>query len=314
MFHAYLKYSTCQYSYLYICIYTCIDGVLLNYFNTDTSKEQLRCLSIGTMADAETLIHSVIDLLDVLVDLYLGTLVRPFLRFHDDFHANINKMLRRVLDDNRDKMPHWLTSNASANVRLLLVFPTILFLAWGNVVFPMLFVFTAHFMGLLDSVLSKFWADAKRDLPEEAIREDDRPTGNPGTHTDDDNMDTYEFGELVSCSMDVVFVVDTPSFFSEVVTTGSPQRMKSWSLAHRYRSYAAFLDEVCDKAFIIPCWIYLLSTVPSGKNRSIKYITLLWLIVAEVANGCLQFKTFYSSSGVHQVEGAVLMSSSISVS
>lgn len=243
------------------------------------------------MADAETLIQSVIDLLDVLVDLYLGSLVKPFLRFHDEFSSDMNKLLRSILDDNKDIIPDWLTGNASAYLRVFLVFPTILFLAWGQLVIPFLFVVMVDLLGLLGFVVAKFWVDAKRDHAEDVVREDDRPTSKSFTSSDDDSMDSYEF---------------------EVVTTGSPQRMKSWSLTHRYRSCAGFLDAACDKAFIIPCWIYLLSTVPSGQYRTIKYVSLFWLIVTELANGCLQFKTFYAGSGVPQVEGDVFPLSSIS--
>jgi hypothetical protein len=269
------------------------------------------------MADAETLVQSVIDLLDVLVDLYLGSLVKPFLRFHDEFSANMNTLLRSILDDNKDRIPDWLTGNVSAYLRVFLVFPTILFLAWGQLVIPFLFVVMVAALGLLGSVVADFWVDARRDHAEDAIREDDRPTSKSLAPSDDDSMDSYEFGEFVSGVHEpyvwfshLIFLVSL-----EVVTTGSPQRMKSWSLTHRFRACAVFLDATCDKAFIIPCWIYLLSTVPSGQSRTLKYVSLFWLIVTEVANGCLQFKTFYSgSSGVPQVEGDVFPSSSISVS
>jgi hypothetical protein len=171
-------------------------------------------------------------------------------------------------------------------------------------------------LGSLGSVVAKFWVDAKRDHAEDAIREDDRPTSKLLTPSDDDSMDSYEFGELVS-GVNVTCFLLSPLILlvsPEVVTTGSPQRMKSWSQTHRYRSCAVFLDAACDKAFIIPCWIYLLSTVPSGQYRTIKYVSLFWLIVTEVANACLEFKAFYSGSGAPQVEGDVFPSSSISVS
>ena len=150
------------------------------------------------MADAETLIQSVIDLLDVLVDLYLGSLVEPFLRFHDEFSANMNKLLRSILDDNKDSIPDWLTGNVSAYLRVLLIFPTILFLAWGQLVITFLFVVMVDLLGLLGSVVAKFWLDAKRDHAEDTIREDDRPTSKSLTPSDDDSMDSYEFGEFVS--------------------------------------------------------------------------------------------------------------------
>lgn len=165
------------------------------------------------MADAETLIQSVIDLLDVLVDLYLGSLVKPFLRFHDEFSSDMNKLLRSILDDNKDIIPDWLTGNASAYLRVFLVFPTILFLAWGQLVIPFLFVVMVDLLGLLGFVVAKFWVDAKRDHAEDVVREDDRPTSKSFTSSDDDSMDSYEFGELIS-GMNATYVFVVAPHFS----------------------------------------------------------------------------------------------------
>lgn len=93
----------------------------------------------------------------------------------------------------------------------------------------------------------------------------------------------------------------------EVVTTGSPQRMNSWSLNHRNRTYANFLNDLCDKAFSVPCWIYLLSTIHASSFRSIQYLCLWWLILTELASGCLRFKAYYGSyAPAPQVEGIEL--------
>lgn len=93
----------------------------------------------------------------------------------------------------------------------------------------------------------------------------------------------------------------------EVVTTGSPQRMNSWSLNHRNRTYANFLNDLCDKAFSVPCWVYLLSTVHASSFRSIQYLCLWWLILTELASGCLRFKAYYGSyAPAPQVEGIEL--------
>lgn len=92
----------------------------------------------------------------------------------------------------------------------------------------------------------------------------------------------------------------------EVVTTGSPHSVSSWVNLHRARTYGGFVDAVCDKAYVVPCWIALLTTVPStGRFHFVQYVALLWLILAEVASGCIRFKAYFTSGGLPapKVEG-----------
>lgn len=59
------------------------------------------------------------------------------------------------------------------------------------------------------------------------------------------------------------------------------------------------MDAVCDKAYVIPCWIALLSTVPASNSlKLVQYFSLLWLIVAETASACVRFQAYFSSGGV----------------
>jgi len=93
---------------------------------------------------------------------------------------------------------------------------------------------------------------------------------------------------------------------SEIVTTGSPQSLTSWQVSHWNRTYGGFVDAVCDKAFVVPCWIALLHTVPiSGHVHWAQYLTLLFLILAEIASGCIRFRAYFTSVGVPapKVEG-----------
>ena len=104
--------------------------------------------------------------------------------------------------------------------------------------------------------------------------------------------------------------------FPEVVTTGSPQTLISWQVLHWNRTYGGFVDAVCDKAFVVPCWIALLNSVPaSGSLRIAQYITLIFLILAEVARGCIRFRAYFSSVAVPapKVEGFNFSTSAVKV-
>jgi phosphatidylglycerophosphate synthase len=68
---------------------------------------------------------------------------------------------------------------------------------------------------------------------------------------------------------------------------------------HRNRTYGGFVDAVCDKAFVIPCWISLLHVVPTTHYfNAFQYVTFISLILAETASGCVRFQAFYTSGGV----------------
>ena len=156
------------------------------------------------MADIETLVQSFIDLLDVLVELYLGSFIKPFLLLHvhvhtDEVYANFNAFIRGFFDDNKKYVPEWLTANFIAYARAVLLIPTIMLLAGGQLVLPALLIILVHFAGFLDGVVARFWVDAKRDRAEDAVRDDDRPTSKaPSDGDDNDSLDSYEFGELVA--------------------------------------------------------------------------------------------------------------------
>mmetsp|Transcript_5157 Transcript_5157/g.6668 ORF Transcript_5157/g.6668 Transcript_5157/m.6668 type:complete len:395 (+) Transcript_5157:198-1382(+) len=78
-----------------------------------------------------------------------------------------------------------------------------------------------------------------------------------------------------------------------------PVITESWVTKHRNKTYGGFIDAVCDKAFVVPCWLSLLSTVPACEYlRTVQFITLWSLILTETASGCVRFKAYYTSNGV----------------
>jgi phosphatidylglycerophosphate synthase len=90
------------------------------------------------------------------------------------------------------------------------------------------------------------------------------------------------------------------------VSTGSPQVHDAWGVAHRSRTYGGFVDAVCDKAFVVPCWISLLHIASTaGYFRWIQYFVLNTLILLEVSSACIRFRAYYTSTGVAapKVEG-----------
>lgn len=93
----------------------------------------------------------------------------------------------------------------------------------------------------------------------------------------------------------VLLVLDT---IAEVVSTGSSQIIRSWIVNQRKKTYGGFIDAICDKAFLIPCWIFLFERVPGLKFGLIAYGILICLILAETASGAVRFKAYYTSGGI----------------
>lgn len=125
-------------------------------------------------------------------------------------------------------------------------------------------------------------------------------------------MLSAKYSTLVTGAYDVL----TPylSLAKEVVTTGSPHAVLSWIQSHRNRTYGGFVDAVCDKAYVVPLWIILLTTVPSSRHlKAVQYLTLIILILAECSSGCVRFQAYFTSGGVSAppVEGFDFSSSAV---
>jgi glycerol-3-phosphate cytidylyltransferase-like family protein len=86
-------------------------------------------------------------------------------------------------------------------------------------------------------------------------------------------------------------------FALEVVSTGSSRLVLSWVTIERSRSFRAFIHNLSDKAFIIPCWISLVPIVPTtGFLKLLQYLTLLVLILAETTTGGLATRAYYTGN------------------
>lgn len=217
-----------------------------------------------------------LDLVDVFVEIYLASFIRPFVSVHEKFYGAVNTILRQLLDDNKSAIPAWFTANFITYARTALVFPTLLLLAWGHTLLPALLVVLVDLGDFLDGVVARFWNDVKNKIME-ALEE--KRASSP-TNSDKDSF--------------------------EVVTTGSPHSLDSWVTIHRQRSYGGFVDAVCDKAFVIPCWISLLYIVPTTSYiKLLQYFTLFSLILAETSSGCIRFRAYFTSGGLPapKVEG-----------
>mmetsp|Transcript_28168 Transcript_28168/g.58556 ORF Transcript_28168/g.58556 Transcript_28168/m.58556 type:complete len:409 (-) Transcript_28168:117-1343(-) len=226
---------------------------------------------------AEDTIHKLFALIDSIVELYLGKIIKPFLSLHEKFYAALNKALRKILDNNRAEIPEWFTANWITYARTVLVVPTILMLSWGYKFFPSFLVIFVDFGDFLDGVVARFWVDVRKEI-EQKVFEKEKTTS--PTNSDDESY--------------------------EVVTKGSPQKFSSWLHRHRNSTYGGFVDAVCDKAYVVPCWISLLHLVQqSSYLRWLQYTVLLFLVLAEVASGCIRFRAYFTSVAVPapKVEG-----------
>jgi hypothetical protein len=141
------------------------------------------------MADIETLLRSFIDLLDVMVELYLASVLKPFLLIHQEFSSNLNDFFIKILAENKKNIPEWFTATTVAYSRAILVIPTITLMACGQVVMPAILVLFVNFVGFLDA---KFWADIKMAREEDTTKNDEGPDSRSPTPSDDDS---YEYGE-----------------------------------------------------------------------------------------------------------------------
>jgi hypothetical protein len=136
------------------------------------------------MTMMEDAILKLFALIDSIVELYLGTIIKPFLSLHETFYTALNKALRKILDDNRAKIPDWFTANWITYTRTVLVVPTILLLSWGYTFLPSFLVIFVDFGDFLDGVVARFWVDVKKEIEKTLSENERRPSP---TNSDDES-------------------------------------------------------------------------------------------------------------------------------
>ena len=127
-------------------------------------------------------------LIDSVVELYLKTVIKQLLTFHEKFYNALNKTTRKTLDDNRSKIPDWFTANWITYARTVLVVPTILLISWGYTLLPSFLVIFVDFGDFLDGVVARFWVDVKKEIAEKLSEKDITPCP---TSSDDESYGEY---------------------------------------------------------------------------------------------------------------------------
>jgi hypothetical protein len=135
------------------------------------------------------LLATVLDLVDGVVELYLGSIIKPFLKIHETFYTSLNSVLRSLLDDHKKDIPVWFTANFITYARTFLVIPTLLLLAWGHTVLPAIIVILVDFGDFLDGVVARYWIDVRKEEAKAAESKDKSRSASPT------NSDHESFGK-----------------------------------------------------------------------------------------------------------------------
>lgn len=104
--------------------------------------------------------------------------------------------------------------------------------------------------------------------------------------------------------------------FADTSSKDKPQLTDSWIISHRNNTYGGFIDAICDKAFLVPCWISLLSVAPNSSYfKTLQYIALWLLVLTETSSACVRFKAYFTSNGIPAptVKGFDFSSSAVKV-
>jgi hypothetical protein len=156
------------------------------------------------MTSDKALLRTVLDLVDVIVELYLGNIIKPFLTLHEKFYSALNSTLRSVLDNNRDKIPDWFTANWITYSRTLLVIPCVLMLSWGHTFLPCFIVILVDFGDFFDGVVARFWIDIKKEREEALFKKGDKPRSRSVSPV---NSDDDSFGACIQGARETEFLM-----------------------------------------------------------------------------------------------------------
>jgi hypothetical protein len=147
------------------------------------------------------------QLVDAVVEVYLGGVVGPFVRVHERFYAALNAALRRFLDDRAPRVPPWFTANFVTYLRTSLVLPTLLLLAWDFNWPASAVVLAVDFGDFLDGVVARFWADEKKKRTAAPAASSSSSSSSPPSRrespaaSDDESFGTSRPLEVASCRL-----------------------------------------------------------------------------------------------------------------
>jgi hypothetical protein len=139
------------------------------------------------MSPRNDLLHKAFEVIEFLIELYLGSIIKPFLSYHELFYSAMNKALRSALDANKPKIADWFTANFITYLRTIFVIPTLLLMAWGQTLLPSMIIIAVDFGDFLDGVVARFWVDVKKEREEALTSSSPTPT----------NSDDESFGTLL---------------------------------------------------------------------------------------------------------------------
>lgn len=127
------------------------------------------------------LFNAVFDLIDSVVELYLSSVIKPFLKLHETFYSGLNAILRKLLDDHY--VPEWFTANFITYFRTALVIPTLLLLAAGHGVVAAVVCLAVDFGDFLDGVVARYWVDVR-------ASQEEKPRSASPANSDEDSFGT----------------------------------------------------------------------------------------------------------------------------
>jgi hypothetical protein len=146
----------------------------------------------------------------VIVELYLGNIIKPFLTLHERLYSALNSTLRSVLDNNKDKVPDWFTANWITYARTLLAIPCVLLLSWGHTLLPSFIVILVDFGDFLDGVVARYWIDVKKEREEALSRKGDKPRSRSVSPV---NSDDDSFGACIQGAHETELLVLSSCIF-----------------------------------------------------------------------------------------------------
>ena len=115
------------------------------------------------MKCVEELILTVLSLVSGVIEIYLVSVIKPFIKFREIFYNALNQGLRSGLEKHKNKIPEWFSVKVITLCRTASVVPTVILLTWKHTLIPSITVFAANFGEFLDGVVGRFWVEMQKE-------------------------------------------------------------------------------------------------------------------------------------------------------